>query len=86
MFLTSGYHSSIRGLRPEIPSHVPERLARLLQDCWHEDPSQRPEFSDVSASIDIPLLQAGLVSNRILCFLMFFCCSINGRCSHLEVN
>ncbi|KAH8946396.1 hypothetical protein BDL97_12G092300 [Sphagnum fallax] len=36
-----------RGLRPEIPSHVPERLARLLQDCWHEDPSQRPEFSDM---------------------------------------
>ncbi len=36
-----------RGLRPEIPPFVPEKLSLLAQQCWHQDPKQRPEFSEV---------------------------------------
>ena len=36
-----------RGLRPVVPSFVPEVLAILMQRCWHKDPDARPEFSEV---------------------------------------
>jgi hypothetical protein len=36
-----------RGLRPEIPPFVSEKLSVLAQQCWHQDPKQRPEFSEV---------------------------------------
>jgi hypothetical protein len=28
-----------RGVRPEIPLFVPEKLSLLAQQCWHQDPS-----------------------------------------------
>ncbi|KAG0593244.1 hypothetical protein KC19_1G315100 [Ceratodon purpureus] len=36
-----------RGLRPETTPHVPDVLANLMQRCWHKDPWERPEFSEV---------------------------------------
>ncbi len=36
-----------RGVRPEIPPFVPEKLSLLAQQCWHQDPKQGPEFSEV---------------------------------------
>jgi hypothetical protein len=41
-----------RGLRPEIPPFVPEKLSLLAQQCWHQDPKQRPEFSEVLAVLE----------------------------------
>jgi hypothetical protein len=41
-----------RGLRPEIPPFVPEKLSLLAQQCWHQDPKQRPEFSEVVAVLE----------------------------------
>ena len=34
-------------LRPHIPSHCPARLARLIADCWHPTPSERPTFGEI---------------------------------------
>lgn len=36
-----------RALRPEIPLYVPEVMAALMKRCWHKDPNERPEFSEV---------------------------------------
>lgn len=36
-----------RGLRPEVPPYVPGNVATLMQQCWHDDPRKRPEFSEV---------------------------------------
>uniref|UniRef100_A0A7N2KTD3 Serine-threonine/tyrosine-protein kinase catalytic domain-containing protein n=1 Tax=Quercus lobata TaxID=97700 RepID=A0A7N2KTD3_QUELO len=35
------------GLRPSIPSHTPPKLGELLERCWQQDPSLRPEFSKI---------------------------------------
>ena len=34
-------------LRPSIPSNCPTSLAELLQQCWAQNPEERPEFSDI---------------------------------------
>ncbi|KAK7850315.1 serine/threonine-protein kinase sty17 [Quercus suber] len=33
------------GLRPTILRHTPPKLGELLERCWQQDPSLRPEFS-----------------------------------------
>ncbi|KAF3945717.1 hypothetical protein CMV_027933 [Castanea mollissima] len=35
------------GLRPTIPRHTPPKLGELLERCWQQDPSLRPEFSQI---------------------------------------
>jgi hypothetical protein len=37
----------LQGLRPKIPRHTHPKLVELLQWCWHQDPSLRPNFSEI---------------------------------------
>ncbi|XP_057494829.1 serine/threonine-protein kinase STY46-like [Actinidia eriantha] len=39
-----------KGLRPTIPKNTPQKLAELLERCWQQEPTSRPDFS---AIIDI---------------------------------
>ncbi|XP_073265641.1 serine/threonine-protein kinase STY46 isoform X4 [Populus alba] len=36
-----------QGLRPSIPSHSHPKLAELLDRCWQQDQSLRPDFSEI---------------------------------------
>ncbi|PWA60471.1 serine-threonine/tyrosine-protein kinase catalytic domain-containing protein [Artemisia annua] len=36
-----------KGLRPPIPKHTHPDIVRLLEQCWQQDPSLRPEFSEI---------------------------------------
>ncbi|XP_052877002.1 serine/threonine-protein kinase STY8-like isoform X1 [Gossypium arboreum] len=36
-----------KNLRPTIPKHTHPRLRELLERCWLQDPSQRPNFSEI---------------------------------------
>ncbi|KAM3758767.1 hypothetical protein ACB098_01G070200 [Castanea mollissima] len=36
-----------KGLRPIIPKQTPRKLGELLERCWQQDPSSRPEFSEI---------------------------------------
>ncbi|GAU24935.1 hypothetical protein TSUD_311700 [Trifolium subterraneum] len=40
-----------KGLRPKIPRHTHPKLVELLQWCWHQDPSLRPNFSEIQESL-----------------------------------
>ncbi|KAL0454049.1 UNVERIFIED_CONTAM: Serine/threonine-protein kinase STY46 [Sesamum latifolium] len=37
-----------KGLRPTIPKHTLPKLAELLERCWQQDPTLRPDFSEVT--------------------------------------
>ncbi|CAB4381572.1 unnamed protein product [Rhizophagus irregularis] len=37
----------IKGKRPNIVEGTPPAFAKLMQDCWHEDPNLRPNMEDV---------------------------------------
>ncbi|KAG7037932.1 Serine/threonine-protein kinase STY17 [Cucurbita argyrosperma subsp. argyrosperma] len=37
-----------KGLRPKIPRHANPMIVDLLERCWRQDPSLRPEFSEVT--------------------------------------
>ena len=37
----------IAGYRPALPAGMPEGYSRLMQACWHEEPSERPGFQDI---------------------------------------
>ncbi|KAL6346875.1 hypothetical protein AAG906_002992 [Vitis piasezkii] len=34
-----------KGLRPTMPKSTHPKLAELLERCWQQDPTLRPEFS-----------------------------------------
>ncbi|KAL0360480.1 UNVERIFIED_CONTAM: Serine/threonine-protein kinase STY46 [Sesamum radiatum] len=36
-----------KGLRPAIPRNTHPLLVELLEKCWQQDPSLRPEFSEI---------------------------------------
>lgn len=36
-----------KGLRPVIPKHTHPGIVGLLEQCWQQDPSLRPEFSEI---------------------------------------
>ncbi|KAJ9673432.1 hypothetical protein PVL29_023163 [Vitis rotundifolia] len=36
-----------KGLRPTIPSHTCPSLVKLIKRCWHQEPSLRPEFTEI---------------------------------------
>nr|XP_009611847.1 serine/threonine-protein kinase STY46 [Nicotiana tomentosiformis]XP_016472441.1 PREDICTED: serine/threonine-protein kinase STY46-like [Nicotiana tabacum] len=36
-----------QGLRPTIPKDTHPKLAELLEKCWQQDPTQRPDFSEI---------------------------------------
>jgi len=38
--------------RPNIPSSVPAHLASLIQDCWDEDPENRPDFMEITDRLE----------------------------------
>ncbi|KZV19164.1 hypothetical protein F511_38460 [Dorcoceras hygrometricum] len=37
-----------KGLRPTIPKHTNPKLVELLERCWQQDPTLRPDFSEVT--------------------------------------
>jgi hypothetical protein len=56
-----------RGVRPDTPPHVPGVLATLMQRCWHRDPRERPEFSEVLSTLEnmvIPVQMRRVASRR----------------------
>lgn len=34
-------------MRPTIPKDTHPKLIELLQKCWHRDPAERPDFSEI---------------------------------------
>eukprot|EP00455_Lapot_gusevi_P010603 TRINITY_DN14806_c0_g1_i2.p1 TRINITY_DN14806_c0_g1~~TRINITY_DN14806_c0_g1_i2.p1 ORF type:complete len:108 (+),score=23.34 TRINITY_DN14806_c0_g1_i2:114-437(+) len=41
-----------QGLRPPIPPDTPPELAKLMQDCWHGNPYERPTFTQILERIN----------------------------------
>ncbi|KAI8553968.1 hypothetical protein RHMOL_Rhmol05G0059900 [Rhododendron molle] len=37
-----------QGLRPTIPKNAHPKLAELLRKCWQQDPTSRPNFSEIT--------------------------------------
>nr|CAD1830591.1 unnamed protein product [Ananas comosus var. bracteatus] len=40
-----------KGLRPLMPKEIHPKLAHLLEECWQQDPSKRPEFTEILATL-----------------------------------
>jgi hypothetical protein len=41
-----------KGLRPIINSNIPKTLQVLIQKCWNQDPSKRPDFDAVLEELE----------------------------------
>jgi len=41
------YAAAEQGLRPDIPSYCPDDYAELMQECWQDQPDDRPTFSNI---------------------------------------
>ncbi|KAG0581334.1 hypothetical protein KC19_4G243400 [Ceratodon purpureus] len=40
-------HVVLQCKRPELPRHIAPWIRKLLQSCWHQDPSKRPTFEEI---------------------------------------
>ena len=41
------YAAAEQGLRPPIPNFCPDDFSKLMQECWAEKPTGRPDFGEV---------------------------------------
>ncbi|KAL3845361.1 hypothetical protein ACJIZ3_002764 [Penstemon smallii] len=61
-----------KGLRPSIPKHTHPLIVELLERCWQQEPSLRPEFSEITDILQYMakkvhfLLDCVLLANRFL--------------------
>jgi len=39
-------------LHPTLPTDCPVRLTAVLEECWNNDPSERPTFVKISKALD----------------------------------
>ncbi len=46
--------------RPTLPADIPPDFTSLIEQCWHDDPEQRPTFEQV-----LPLYRLLIHSNNI---------------------
>ncbi|TYZ58721.1 hypothetical protein PybrP1_004096 [[Pythium] brassicae (nom. inval.)] len=45
-------------MRPALPRHTPLKIGELVEHCWHQDPSRRPDFSAILEAL--PLVKGSL--------------------------
>eukprot|EP00803_Ostreobium_quekettii_P003230 evm.model.scf_1010.7 EVM.evm.TU.scf_1010.7 scf_1010:41586-46371(+) len=38
----------VAGDRPGVPQSAPMKYARLIEDCWHQEPGKRPDFRTIT--------------------------------------
>ncbi|XP_058098391.1 serine/threonine-protein kinase STY46-like isoform X2 [Magnolia sinica] len=48
-----------KGLRPTIPKYTHPRLGELLERCWQQDPTLRPDFSDIIEMLQLIAKEVG---------------------------
>ncbi|XP_072979791.1 serine/threonine-protein kinase STY46-like [Typha angustifolia] len=48
-----------KGLRPTIPKSTHPKLAELLEKCWEQDPTKRPDFSEILDTLQIISKEVG---------------------------
>eukprot|EP01119_Soliformovum_irregulare_P012713 TRINITY_DN3318_c0_g1_i1.p1 TRINITY_DN3318_c0_g1~~TRINITY_DN3318_c0_g1_i1.p1 ORF type:complete len:621 (+),score=139.58 TRINITY_DN3318_c0_g1_i1:106-1968(+) len=41
-----------QGIRPALPSSCPTEFGALLQECWSENPKERPPFSEIMTRLE----------------------------------
>jgi len=50
-----------KGLRPSVEPHFPPTLKTLITDCWNEDPTARPAFTEIFKRLDDVAAEIGNV-------------------------
>ncbi|ERM96281.1 hypothetical protein AMTRI_Chr09g34920 [Amborella trichopoda] len=48
-----------KGLRPTIPKHTHPKIAELLERCWQQDPTLRPDFSEITEILQVIAKEVG---------------------------
>jgi serine/threonine protein kinase len=45
------YDAVLSGRRPKLPDYLSPRMIRLLLNCWHHDPCQRPTWDEIRETV-----------------------------------
>eukprot|EP01098_Paradermamoeba_levis_P015053 TRINITY_DN744_c0_g2_i2.p1 TRINITY_DN744_c0_g2~~TRINITY_DN744_c0_g2_i2.p1 ORF type:complete len:299 (-),score=99.36 TRINITY_DN744_c0_g2_i2:207-1103(-) len=48
------------GKRPELPDDAPENFKNLIENCWRQDPEERPTFKEILELINEYLIDEGV--------------------------
>eukprot|EP01105_Mastigella_eilhardi_P003844 TRINITY_DN14_c0_g1_i1.p1 TRINITY_DN14_c0_g1~~TRINITY_DN14_c0_g1_i1.p1 ORF type:complete len:540 (-),score=156.53 TRINITY_DN14_c0_g1_i1:58-1647(-) len=51
----------VHEVRPVIPETANPKLADLIAQCWHQDPTVRPDFSHIVATLDEIILEMSIL-------------------------
>ena len=46
------YNFVLEEWRPALPNYIDSEVRKLIQRCWHQDPSDRPTFSRIVEELD----------------------------------
>jgi hypothetical protein len=47
----SRWYRVIAGVRPEKPDKCPDTIFKLMEQCWQQDPAERPTFASLKMDI-----------------------------------
>ncbi|KAL9258228.1 Serine/threonine-protein kinase STY17-like protein [Drosera capensis] len=53
-----------KGLHPTIPKTTPLKLSQLLERCWQQDPTLRPDFSEILEILPQIAKEVGVAEDR----------------------
>ncbi len=48
---TTDYDPVLSGRRPKLPDYLSPGMTQLLQECWHQDPCQRPRWHEIKETL-----------------------------------
>ena len=63
---------TLQGLRPKVPEHTPEKLSSLMEQCWQTESSVRPDFCDISITLQEIVAEVHTFKRRILCLTWLY--------------
>jgi uncharacterized protein YihD (DUF1040 family) len=61
-----------QGVRPTIPKDTHPKFAELLQKCWHRDPAERPDFSQILEILQRLSKEVSFASSVLAQFLSIY--------------
>jgi len=51
-------------IRPKIPKDCLPSLAKLMEDCWHDNPEKRPDFEQINSRLDTILVELAIADRH----------------------
>lgn len=58
----------LNGKRPEFPKSIPKEWKKLIKNCWKQDQSKRPDFTQICRTLESFQFASNRINSKIFTF------------------